>query len=516
MAPKIELDIRPIILFLLDSKLVLKSELGVLHMTDDFFDENNDEEQESFASLLDSYSPSTNRELRVGDKVVGKIISIGKDAVFVDTGTKIDGVVDKTELLDENGELPLKDGDEIELFIVTLTEDEIKLSKAISGIGGLYMLQEAHAKAVPVEGRVLETCKGGFRVEILQRKAFCPISQIDVEYVENPVDYVGAKHQFLITQFEENGRNIVVSRRILLAQELAAARKLFYESVSVGQVLAGKVTRLMPYGAFVEISAGVEGMVHISELSWSKLKHPDEAVAIGDSLQVKIIGLEQPENSEQLKVALSAKQLLEDPWLSAGEHFQEGHKVQGKVTRCAPFGAFVEIAPGIEGLVHISEMSYLRRIIKPEEIVTEGESVSVLIKEIDLQKRRISLSIRDAEGDPWLEVPEKFKAGQSTEGTVEKKEKFGYFINLSPGVTGLLPKSNFKRSSEPGAIEKLREGDRLPVLVEMVNLKERKITLAPGDAAHEKDWQKYSGDTGSALGDLGEKLQQALASKKKT
>jgi small subunit ribosomal protein S1 len=260
MAPKIELDIRPIILYLLDSKLVLKSELGVLHMTDDFFDENNDEEQESFASLLDSYSPSTNRELRVGDKVVGKIISIGKDAVFVDTGTKIDGVVDKTELLDENGELPLKDGDEIELFIVTLTEDEIKLSKAISGIGGLYMLQEAHAKAVPVEGRVLETCKGGFRVEILQRKAFCPISQIDVEYVENPVDYVGAKHQFLITQlFEENGRNIVVSRRILLAQELAAARKLFYESVSVGQVLAGKVTRLMPYGACVEISAGVEG-----------------------------------------------------------------------------------------------------------------------------------------------------------------------------------------------------------------------------------------------------------------
>ena len=337
-----------------------------------------------------------------------------------------------------------------------------------------------------------------------------------MEYVENPADYVGATHQFLITQFEENGKNIVVSRRILLAQELEAARKQFYDTASVGSVFNGKVTRLMPYGAFVELSTGVEGMVHISELSWSKLKHPEELVRVGDSLEVKIIGLEPQENSDQLKISLSAKQLSDDPWLSAGEQFQEGHKVRGKVTRCVPFGAFVEIAPGIEGLVHISEMSYLRRITKPEEIVTESETVSVLIKEIDLNKRRISLSIRDAEGDPWLEVPDKFKVGQSIEGTVEKKENFGYFINLSPGVTGLLPKSNFKRSSEPGSIEKLREGDRLPVLVEMVNPKERKITLAPGDAAHEKDWEKYSGDTGGALGDLGEKLQQALASKKKS
>ena len=484
-------------------------------MIDDLFDKNSDEEQESFASLLDSYSPSAERDLRVGDRMVGKIISIGKDTVFIDTGTKIDGAVDMAELTDKSGELLLKEGDEVELFIVALSEDEIKLSKAISGIGGLYMLREAHAKAVPVEGRVLETCKGGFRVEILQRRAFCPISQMDVEYVENPADYVGTTHQFLITQFEENGKNIVVSRRTLLAQKLAAARKQFYDSASVGDILNGKITRLMQYGAFVEISPGVEGMVHISELSWSKLKHPDELVSIGDNLQVKIIGLEPAENSDQIKVGLSAKQLLEDPWLSAGEHFQEGHKVQGKVTRCAPFGAFVEIAPGIEGLVHISEMSYLRRITKPEEIVSEGETVSVMIKEIDLHKRRISLSIRDAEGDPWLEVPDKFKVGQTAEGTIEKKESFGYFINLSPGVTGLLPKSNFKRSSEPGSLEKLREGDRLPVLVEMVNDKERKITLAPGDAAHEEDWQKYSGDAGNALGDLGEKLQQALASKKK-
>ena len=263
----------------------------------------------------------------------------------------------------------------------------------------MHVLRDAHAKAVPVEGKIIETCKGGFRVEVLQRRAFCPISQIDLEYVENPDNYVGATHNFLITKFEENGKNIVLSRRTLLARKQEASRKQFYETVSVGTVLDGTVSHLMPFGAFVELSPGVEGMVHVSELSWSRIKHPADIVSTGDRLQVKIIGIEPVEGSDQLKIALSVKQMSEDPWLSAGENFHEGDKVRGKVTHCVPFGAFVEIAPGIEGLVHISEISYQRRVTKPEEFLNEDESVSVLIKEIDLEKRRISLSIRDAEGD---------------------------------------------------------------------------------------------------------------------
>jgi small subunit ribosomal protein S1 len=223
---------------------------GVCIMSDFISDDDSNEHEESFASLLESYSPGLNGGIRVGDKIQGKIISIGRDAVFVDTSTKIDGVADKAELLDENGQLPYNEGDVIELFVVSLTDDEIKLSKAISGIGGLHLLREAHQKEVPIEGRILETCKGGFRVEVLQRKAFCPISQVDVEYVENPSEYVGATHRFLITQFEENGKNIVLSRRTLLARELEVTRKQFYETVSAGQVLDGTITRLMPFGAF--------------------------------------------------------------------------------------------------------------------------------------------------------------------------------------------------------------------------------------------------------------------------
>jgi small subunit ribosomal protein S1 len=410
--------------------------------------------------------------------------------------------------------LALQEGDILELYIVALSEEEIKLSKAVSGIGGLHMLSEAYEKAVPVEGKILETCKGGLRVDVLQRKAFCPISQVALNFVEDPADYVSKTFEFLITTFEENGRNIVVSRRALLAREQEKARKAFYETLSVGNIMNGTVTRIMPFGAFVKLSEGVEGMVHVSELSWSKTANPETLVKVADSVQVKVINIEPDKKHGLLKIGLSMKQLHEDPWESAGENFHEGQKILGTVTRCANFGAFVEVAAGIEGLVHISEMSYKKRVLKPEDEVSVGETVSVLIKEVDLAKRRLSLSIRDAEGDPWVDVPEKYTAGQALEGILEKKESFGYFITLEPGITGLLPKSNIRRLSEPAVVEKLREGASIPVLIESINPGERKITLAPGNAADEQNWRTFADTSKSSMGSLGEKLQHALSKKK--
>ena len=476
-------------------------------------DENIEEQEQSFAAMLEAYSPGAETDMGVGDKIRGKIVSIGKDSIFVDTGTKIDGVVDKAELLDETGEMTLQEGDLLELYIVALSDEEIKLSRALSGIGGLNMLKEAYAKAAPIEGKIIETCKGGVRVEVMQRKAFCPVSQLDIDYVENASDYVGETHNFLISTFEENGRNIVLSRRALLAREQEKARKEFYKTLTVGATLDGTVTRIMPYGAFVQLSSGVEGMVHISEMSWSKAATSESIVDVGDMVRVKVIGLEPDQKPGRMKIGLSMKQLSEDPWLSVEEKFHVSDKVQGTVTRCANFGAFVEVAPGIEGLVHISEMSYTKRVLKPEDVVTAGETVSVMIKEVDLDKRRISLSIRDAEGDPWLGVADKFKTGQSVEGILEKKEKFGYFINLEPGITGLLPKSNLNKADKPAEIEKLKEGDTLAVMIEAINPGERKITLTPTDTAEEKNWQSFSDTSASSLGALGEKLQQAMNKK---
>ena len=483
-------------------------------MTDQFDDDNNEDNEKSFAEMLDDYSPGPDAEVGIGDKIRGKIVSIGRDSVFIDTGTKIDGVVDKGELLDKDGQLALQEGDILELYIVALSEEEIKLSKAVSGIGGLHMLSEAYEKAVPVAGKILETCKGGLRVEVLQRTAFCPISQVDINFVEDPADYVGKTFDFLITTFEENGRNIVISRRALLAREQEKARKAFYETLSIGNIMNGTVTRMMPFGAFVKLSEGVEGMVHVSELSWSKTAKPETLVKVADVVQVKVINIEPDNKRGLLKIGLSMKQLHQDPWESAGEKFHEGQKILGIVTRCANFGAFVEVAAGIEGLVHISEMSYKKRVLKPEDEVSVGETVSVLIKEVDLEKRRLSLSIRDAEGDPWVDVSEKYTAGQVLEGILEKKESFGYFITLEPGITGLLPKSNIRRLSEPGVVEKLKEGASIPVLIESINPGERKITLAPGNAADEQNWQTFADSSKSSMGSLGEKLQHALSKKK--
>jgi len=483
-------------------------------MTNQFDDENSEEKEQSFAAMLEAYSPGADSDMGVGDKISGKIVSIGRDSVFVDTGTKIDGVVDKAELLDENGEIALSEGDILELYIVALSDEEIKLSKALSGIGGLNMLKEAYEKAAPVEGKISETCKGGVRVDILQRKAFCPVSQIDINYVEDASDFVGQSFNFLITTFEENGRNIVLSRRALLAREQEKSRKAFYQTLSVNTAMDGTVTRIMPYGAFVQLSSGVEGMVHISEMSWSKSAKAESLVNVADIVQVKVIGIEPDKKPGLLKISLSMKQLTEDPWDNAGEQFHEGDKILGTVTRCANFGAFVEVAPGIEGLVHISEMSYKKRVLKPEDVVTAGETVSVTIKEVDLDKRRISLSIRDAEGDPWVDITEKYKIGQSVEGILEKKEKFGYFINLEPGITGLLPKSNLNKASKPSELEKLKEGDVIAIMIEAMNPGQRKMTLTPADTAEEQNWQSFSDASTSSLGALGEKLQLALNKKK--
>lgn len=484
-------------------------------MSENFDNENQDNEDQSFAELFESYSSGMKDDLQIGDRIKGKIISIGKDSVFMDTGTKVDGTVERAELLDGDGNMPFIEGDEIELYVVAIDDHEISLSRAISGIGGLELLKDAFENAIPVEGKISATCKGGFHVEILQRRAFCPISQIDVNYTETPEDYVGQTCQFLITQFGEGGRNIIVSRRKLLAKAIEKEKEAFFSTLKAGDIFKGRVTRLMPYGAFVELIPGVEGMVHISELSWSRAEKTEEVVSANDTVSVKVIAVADGEKKNQKKISLSMKQVDTDPWDKVTDNFHPGTKVSGKVTRCMNFGVFVEIAPGIEGLVHISEMSYLKRVINPADVVKAGETVSVMIREVDAKGRRISLSIRDALGDPWLEVPDKFSVGQVIIGILEKKEKFGYFVSLAPGITGLLPKSKFSGSEKSGLIEQLKAGDPIAVTVEEIHPLDRKITLAPGDAKEEGAWKNFAqAATPVPVSDLAEKLRLAMEAKK--
>jgi small subunit ribosomal protein S1 len=471
------------------------------------------QDETSFAELFESYNSKMSEDIQVGDKISGKVISIGTNTIFIDTGTKVDGAVEKDELFTEDGELSCAVGDVLDLYVIAANEGEIRLSKAISGIGGLNMLIDAHKGAIPVEGKVLQTCKGGFYVEVIKRRAFCPISQMDIKYVEQPESYVGRIFQFLIKRIEENGRNIVVTRQELLKQEQEQAHREFFEKLSEDTILTGRVTCLMPYGAFVELTPGLEGMVHISELSWSKPEKPEDVVKLGDEVQVRLLKIFQGEKDGQKKISLSMKQVSQNPWGTVNDRFKVGAKVQGKVTRCMKFGAFVEIEAGVEGLVHISEMSYLKRVLHPEDEVTPGQTVWVMIKEIDIPNKRIGLSIRDAVGDPWAEVKEKFNPGQTVQGTLEKKASFGYFINIDPGITGLLPISKIKASENAPAIERAKVGDGITVIIESIQVVQRKILLEPENATVEEDWRQFTTGSDTSLGSLGEQLQKALKQK---
>jgi small subunit ribosomal protein S1 len=245
------------------------------------------------------------------------------------------------------------------------------------------------------------------------------------------------------------------------------------------------------------------------------LDTPEQAVAIGDELQVKVLGIKAGDKPGTQKISLSVKQALGDPWADAPQRIHVGAKMKGKVTRCANFGAFVELFPGIEGLVHISEMSYTRRVMRPEEIVAPGDPVMVTVKEFDLDRKRISLSIKDSEGDPWADIEDKYAIGAKVQGQVEKKEGFGIFVNLAPGITGLLPKSKIAASERASVIEALKPGAAIGVTIEGINAAERKISLGTGDAVDDSGWQEFAGGSSRSLGSLGDQLKKALSQQKK-
>ena len=358
----------------------------------DVSDENNPEEEESFADLFESHDMVGKEDLKVGDKIEGEIISIGREGVFVDTGTKIDGFVDRKDLLDNDGELPHALGDKLELYVISASESKIELSPGLSGIGGLMHLEAAWQNTSPIEGTVLDQCKGGFNVNVMGQRAFCPISQIDSKYVEDPIEYLGNTYRFLISEFEENGRNIVVSRRDILKEEAQKASQSFYEDAVVGTTFEGKVTRIESYGAFVELLPTIEGMVHVSELSWSRIANPMDLLKVGDQVTVKLIGVERTEPAQRLKISLSIKQITRNPWDSAEGEYNAGDKVTGKVTRCMDFGAFVDIGVKNDGLVHKSQLA--KRYVKnPTDVVSVGQNVQVKVLNVKPESGRISLTM---------------------------------------------------------------------------------------------------------------------------
>src|SRR5512136_1862713 len=339
----------------------------------------------SFEELLKASSESPGRKLFPGDKVSGKVAKVSKDTIFVDLGGKSEGIADVQEFLDKEGRLIVQQGDLVEMRVAS-TRDGIHLTKGmkVQGADALDMLREAKENLVPVEGRVSGVVKGGFEVNLSGIRAFCPLSQIDLAFCEKPEEHVGAKYPFRIMEIKERGKNIIVSRRVLIEEEREKKSKETLASLKPDLECEGKVMKVTDFGAFVDIG-GIEGMVHISEISHGRINHPSEVLKPGQLVKVKVIKIETDKEGRP-KISLSIKALEPDSW-EKGLEFEEEEIIQGKVSRLTDFGAFVEVAPGVDGLVHISEISY-ERVPHPSRFLHEGDRVDVLVMGIDRQTRR--------------------------------------------------------------------------------------------------------------------------------
>ncbi len=356
-----------------------------------------------FAALLaefdQAHKGTPEHGAKAGDQVKGRVVAIGEDQVFVDLGGKAEGILDAASLRDAEGLISVAVGDEVTATVAGIEEDgTLRLgNQQARHLHGAAELEQAYRQQLPVQGRVTGVIKGGVEVQIAGQRAFCPASQIDIRFIEDLSEFVGQHLDFRVTKFE-GGRhlNLVVSRRLLLEDEQRARAEAIRANIKEGAVLQGIVTSLQDYGAFVDLG-GIEGMIHISELTFHRVKHPSEILSVGQALEVSVLRIDKTDNPKRPeKIALSLRVLSRDPWTEVAQQFPVGSRVQGQVTRLQPFGAFVELAPGVEGLIHISEMGAGRRIGHPQEVLGPGQAVEASVIAIDPANKRISLTLDEA------------------------------------------------------------------------------------------------------------------------
>lgn len=391
-----------------------------------------------------------------GTIINGTIVAMSGDWAFVDLGSKSEGILAADELRDRKGELTKKIGDSIDAFVDSISGGEIRLSYKLGrSIRDYDSLLDARESGIPVEGRVVAINKGGYEVQIAGKRAFCPISQMEMGFTENPEVHLNRTYEFKIIEADEKGRRLVVSRAALQREVQEKRKEALLEDLEVGGLFAGTVTSVQDYGAFVDIG-GLEGMIHVSELSWRRVEHPSEVVQVGDEVEVKLLGIKKTDKGE--RISLSLREAQPHPWVAVGTKFVEGESYDGVVTRVEAFGAFVELGPGVEGLIHVSEMSWERRINHAREVLEPGQPVTVHLKGIDEARKRIALSLKALVDNPWKDVRTKYPEGALVGGTVQKVEPFGIFVELEPGVVGLIPASesgtgtgtDLRREFEPG------------------------------------------------------------------
>jgi len=464
-------------------------------------------EEEDFATLFAaSLEPAV---FKAGQTLRGVVVLIGRDTVFVDVGGKGEAMMDLAELQDEDGQLTVEVGATVEAVVVS-TSGGVKLShKLARGAATRRQLEDAYRAHLPVEGRVEKANKGGYEVRVGGQRAFCPISQIDTRFTKDPEVHVGQLYTFRIIEYKEEGADLVVSRRALIEEEERKQEVEVRKTIIRGADLPGRIASVQPYGAFVDLGGGIQGLLHVSEMGWSRVSDPSTMVNIGDSVTVRVLGVDD----EKGKISLGMKQLQTDPWESVGTSYTSGERVTGTVTRVVEFGAFIELQPGIEALAHFSTFPPSGKQDGWKNNVTVGATVAVDILTVDPEKRRIGVAVA-AEGSARGFTIE---AGALLTGTVERHERYGVFVFLSPGHTGLLPNEETDTAHTADLKQEFPVGSQIEVVVLDVDPESHRIRLsrkAIRDVEASNDARLYSERQSArqdvSLGSMADKLRAAF------
>ena len=429
---------------------------------------------ESFAQLFEESLAS--QRIKPGAILMGRIVEIGSDVVLVNAGLKSEAVIPIEQFKNERGELEITVGDDVEVALDSVEDGsgETRLSREKAKRARTWSrLEQAFEKSEIVKGIINGRVKGGFTVEIDFVRAFLPGSLVDVRPVRDPGYLEGKVLEFKVIKLDQKRNNVVVSRRAVVEQEYSAERTELLEKLQEGAVIKGVVKNLTDYGAFVDLG-GIDGLLHITDMAWKRVKHPSEVVAVGQEIDVRILKFDR----ERQRVSLGIKQLGNDPWQNIARRYPTGSRLFGKVTNIADYGCFVEIEEGVEGLVHVSEMDWTNKNVNPSKVVHIGQEVEVMVLDIDEERRRISLGLKQCKMNPWKEFSENFNRGDRVSGQIKSITDFGIFIGLSGSIDGLVHLSDISWDM-PGeeAVRNYQKGQTIEAMVLSIDPERERISL---------------------------------------
>jgi small subunit ribosomal protein S1 len=469
---------------------------------------------EDFAAMFEASLKA--KRIEQGQTIEGTIVAIGPEVAFVDVGGKGEATIEVSELKDADGDIDANVGDRIQAVVIS-TSGGITLSRKLArGAATRAQLEDAYRAGLPVEGRVEKEVKGGYEIRVAGQRAFCPFSQIDIVRGTDPSTHVGKVYTFRISEYKEGGRNLILSRRALQEVEQRAKAGEIRQSIAPGAVLTGRVASVREFGAFIDLGGGVQGLLHVSEMGWSRVTDPSQMFQPGEEITVKVLQVDDAKE----KISLGLKQLTEDPWSRVQTTYEVGQVYKGRVTRQTEFGAFVELEPGVEALAHVSTFPPTGRSQGWKASVAPGTSAAFEILSIDLDKKRIGVALvpeGTSRAAGASSASSEIAPGARVKGKVERHETFGVFVFLAPGRTGLIPLSETGIPREGDVARAFPVGSDVDVVVLDIDETGRRIRLsvkAIADAQEAAEVREYSEREGKgsseAFGSLADKLRGAL------